>query len=294
MNVLSIMFWGIIIGLIIMAIMIFYDSHKSSQKINYTKNWFIGKGYTITKSIGTLCIDENKKKWIAAGVNTIFDYSDIIDFEIVENGQSYKSKGGISRAIAGGVLFGGVGALVGASTANKVSTVNSMYLNIITRNSATPRVMIYFINSPTKTDSFVYSNNCELAKQMIAQLTYMQDYAKRSTPTSVDEDIDYSNVISTKVVGVTKKNDEGVNIQNILSELEDGSKLTFIREPQNPYDTNAIKVICDYQHIGYIKASLAEEIAPIMDSGRELKGYISEITGGTDGKNYGCNIHISI
>ena len=98
----------------------------------------------------------------------------------------------------------------------------------------------------------------------------------------------------TQIVGVTKNNDEGVNIQNILPELEVGSKLTFIREPKNFYDTNAIKVICDYQHIGYIKSSLAEEIAPIMDSGRKLKGYISEITGGTDGKNYGCNIHISI
>lgn len=79
-----------------------------------------------------------------------------------------------------------------------------------------------------------------------------------------------------------------------MPELEDGSKLNFAREPNNPYDTNAIKVICDYQHIGYIKAELAEEIAPIMDSGKELKGYITQITGGIDGKNYGCNIHISI
>lgn len=63
---------------------------------------------------------------------------------------------------------------------------------------------------------------------------------------------------------------------------------------KNIYDTNAIKVICDYQHIGYLKSSLAEEIAPIMDSGKELKGYIKQITGGTDGKTYGCNIHISI
>ena len=98
----------------------------------------------------------------------------------------------------------------------------------------------------------------------------------------------------TQIVGVTKNSDEGVNIQNILPELEVGSKLTFIREPKNIYDTNAIKVICDYQHIGYLKSSLAEEIAPIMDSGKELKGYIKQITGGTDGKTYGCNIHISI
>ena len=33
----------------------------------------------------------------------------------------------------------------------------------------------------------------------------------------------------TQIVGVTKNNDEGVNIQNILPELEVGSKLTFLK-----------------------------------------------------------------
>lgn len=98
---------------------------------------------------------------------------------------------------------------------------------------------------------------------------------------------------STKIAGVTKKNDGGIDIQSILPTLDDGDVLTFVREPDNPYDKNAIKVICDYQHIGYVKADLAEEIAPLMDEGKTLKGCISEITGGGD-KNYGCNIHISI
>lgn len=118
--------------------------------------------------------------------------------------------------------------------------------------------------------------------------------SKVKTKESFSLESDFSIDTPTKVVGVTKNNDEGVDIQNILPELEDGSKLNFVREPNNPYDTNAIKVICDYQHIGYIRAGLAEEIAPIIDSGKELKGYITQITGGTDGKTYGCNIHISI
>lgn len=279
------LFLGLFIAYNVMLIKVQNKAKNKLKKIWESK-------YKTTKKLGNLYIDENAKKWYVFGYNQVYNYSDILDFEISENGTKYKSKGGITRSVVGGLTFGAAGAVVGASTAKRITTVNSMNINITVDNPQNPLVTIVIICSEVNTSSFTYKNSVQLANQIISQLTYMQSKVKvkENLPLKSEFSID----TPTKVVGVTKNNDEGVDIQNILPELEDGSKLNFAREPNNPYDTNAIKVICDYQHIGYIKAELAEEIAPIMDSGKELKGYITQITGGTNGKTYGCNIHISI
>lgn len=279
------LFLGLFIAYNVMLIKVQNKAKNKLKKIWESK-------YKTTKKLGNLYIDENAKKWYVFGYNQVYNYSDILDFEISENGTKYKSKGGITRSVVGGLAFGVAGAVVGASTAKRVTTVNSMNINITVDNPQNPLVTIVIICSEVNTSSFEYKNSVQLANQIISQLTYMQSKVKTKESFSLESD--FSIDTPTKVVGVTKNNDEGVDIQNILPELEDGSKLNFVREPNNPYDTNAIKVICDYQHIGYIRAGLAEEIAPIMDSGKELKGYITQITGGTNGKTYGCNIHISI
>ena len=46
-------------------------------------------------------------------------YSDITGYTPVEKGHSKNKKHGIARAVTGGVLFGGVGAIVGATTGGK-------------------------------------------------------------------------------------------------------------------------------------------------------------------------------
>ena len=100
-------------------------------------------------------------------------------------------------------------------------------------------------------------------------------------------------VIITKVVGVTKLNDRGIQIQSLLPTLSQDSDALLVREKENQYDSNAIKVIADYQHIGYVKADLASQIAPMIDSGKSSRCAILCITGGGD-KSYGCNIRIDI
>src|SRR5699024_266446 len=48
----------------------------------------------------------------------IVRYSNIVDFELIEDGES-RAKGGIGRALVGGALFGGAGAVVGGITGRK-------------------------------------------------------------------------------------------------------------------------------------------------------------------------------
>lgn len=97
----------------------------------------------------------------------------------------------------------------------------------------------------------------------------------------------------SKIAGVTMKNDNNQNIQELLSMFKPNDKLTFIREPNNPYDKNAIKLYANNTHIGYVKGELAKTVAPIIDNGGSVHGYITEITGGKDGKDYGCNYKIT-
>ncbi len=101
-------------------------------------------------------------------------------------------------------------------------------------------------------------------------------------------------VTDTKLVGVTADNDSGVPIQILLPMLKPNDPLIFIREYNNRYDPNAIKVFGKSgQHIGYLKKELTAELSPFLDqhSEIELEGTVNEITGG-NGKNYGCNIRI--
>ena len=49
--------------------------------------------------------------------------------------------------------------------------------------------------------------------------------------------------------------------------------LLFEREPDNPFDSDAIKVLLDNKMIGYISATDAETLAPIMDTNKELQPY---------------------
>lgn len=104
----------------------------------------------------------------------------------------------------------------------------------------------------------------------------------------------------TKIVGVTKNNDRGIPIQSLLPSLKEGDRLILIRDYGNQYDENAIKVYASMgerlQHIGYISASLAENISPFLEENPkyDIEGVVHRITGGVDEKSFGCNITIWI
>ncbi len=97
----------------------------------------------------------------------------------------------------------------------------------------------------------------------------------------------------TKIVGVTYKNENGVEIQSILPNLKSGDGLFFIRDYYNQYDENAIKVYCKSGHIGYLNKELAAKITPFLSENDDydLDGRVVEITG-DDSKSIGCNIKI--
>ncbi|MGI6752673.1 MAG: SHOCT domain-containing protein [Anaerovoracaceae bacterium] len=140
------------------------------------------KTFVATKKVGTfLEIDEKEKQWlIPDGLlggkkhPNIYNFTDIIDFELLEDGSSI-AKGGLGRALAGGILFGGVGAVVGGVTGGKKSKAicDSLKIKITLNSIGTPTTYIDFIKASTKKSSFVYKTNFKLAQECLSILQLM-------------------------------------------------------------------------------------------------------------------------
>lgn len=119
--------------------------------------------FVVAKKIGNfVAFDEAQQKWAMLNswsgkiINT-FNYSDIVDFELLEDGESIAT-GGLGRALVGGALFGGVGAIVGGVTGKRKSkdVCSSLRLKVTINDMINPVVYINFIEAKTKKDGFTY------------------------------------------------------------------------------------------------------------------------------------------
>lgn len=67
------------------------------------------------------------------------------------------------------------------------------------------------------------------------------------------------------VVGMHFRERDGVPAKDIVASFIPPLSLEYEREPENPYDSFAIKVMYDGQHIGYVEANQAAFISPWID-----------------------------
>lgn len=92
----------------------------------------------------------------------------------------------------------------------------------------------------------------------------------------------------TKVAGVTFE-----GRQTIIQSLSPGQPLMLQREPSNPHDPHAVRVLTDGgQQIGYLSARVAARLAPTMDSGVRYSAIVSQITGGGEERSFGVNVYL--
>lgn len=140
------------------------------------------EAFTVSKQvIGFLEIDDIKKKWlIPDGLlgkkkkPKIYKYSDILDYELLEDGESIV-KGGLGRAVVGGALFGGVGAVVGGVTGKKKSKeiCKSLKIKVTLNDVNNPVAYISFIATEFKKSSLTYQQHYRSAQECISLLQYM-------------------------------------------------------------------------------------------------------------------------
>lgn len=96
----------------------------------------------------------------------------------------------------------------------------------------------------------------------------------------------------TKVVGTTYANDDGSSRQEALSLCKAGDGVLF--QPWTFEGEPAVAVISEHGQIGNLPAYLADKFENGYEYDLIISGTITEITGGTNGRNYGCNLFIQL
>lgn len=114
----------------------------------------------------------------------VYDFDELIAYELIESAgadQSILTKGGISvgRAVVGGVLFGGIGAGVGAVTGKKQSYATSkpyadrLYIRIVLNDPRHPHERIDFIKKKTNRNSKSYRKALDEAQEALSLLDFI-------------------------------------------------------------------------------------------------------------------------
>ena len=193
-----------------------YSSSDMDGSVQKSTQIAYSDSFVLTKKIARVMeIDENHKlvKFIAHGTSVwfgkeekerIYKYKDIVGYELIENNGAV-TKGGFGGTVAGGLMFGGLGAVAGSVLGKKkISLCNNMSVRITVNDSNNPMVNIPLIVQPTKTNSMLYQSIRKTANTIISQLQYICS-------------INDSEKVTTNVPeGVVSAADEIMKFKNLL------------------------------------------------------------------------------
>ena len=181
--------YAIPIALITIAIIVYIvKGCKGLKKDSDTlQDWLKANNFTITMAAGPALIDEKTKRWTVYNFNgesKIYSFNDIVKVELDENGNKYVSENGVLRAVVGSAIFGGVGAVVGATTANRSHTVNSLNVIVYTPSISAPVITIPFLTSPVSDSSKDYQITRASAIKLVGAFNAI---AMQNTSSNPDE-----------------------------------------------------------------------------------------------------------
>lgn len=116
---------------------------------------------------GFVFFKEPKENWIKVSINEILGY------KIKKN----EKTSGLSNAIVGGLIFGGVGAIVGAILGSKKETIYSMEILFIINNFDKPKICIEFLGKGYnfKSDSMQVKSALENMEEVLLLLKVLEE-----------------------------------------------------------------------------------------------------------------------
>ena len=145
-------------------------------------NKIVATPFNPTKKIEKyLFVDENNRFFRVGKKGEIFKFTDLLHFELLEDGETIM-KGGLGTAIVGGLLSGGVGAIVGSNVGGKKSKATCTSMNIVlsVKNSLADTVYINFISTEVKKNGIIYKEAQESAQKCLSALRIIADTNKAS------------------------------------------------------------------------------------------------------------------
>lgn len=160
---------------------------QSAAKLNSEKL----TTFSETDSVGDhLKIDRNHKLWLTPGIAgskenpKVFCFDDLIDYELIVDKSSIK-KSGLGSAVAGGLLFGGVGAIVGGAAGKKsLDAISSLKIRISTKDEMFNSLIISLLTAKTKKGSFTYNVTMDVSQKLISALDMIES-EKSSSPSAI-------------------------------------------------------------------------------------------------------------
>lgn len=151
----------------------------------------------------------------------------------------------------------------------------------------------YYIDKQKDTANlFVKKAENSQEKRPLSRETLRNINENRELKNDNKSNIFKDDLLIVRVVGVTNKNIDNRNRQDILKECLEGEQLVLIKEIDNKFSRYAIKVCrLNGEQLGYLEDKLSQKIH-FRDMSIATV-YINEIIGGTEDKpNLGCLIEI--
>ena len=139
----------------------------------------------------------------------LIPFDDLIDFELIEDGETItKEKSGLGRAVAGGLLFGKTGGVVGAVTGKKSTSTEycrDMRINLTVKNRENPLIVIRLISQAISKNSEYYRQAVEASQKLIAilkSITHDRKEVENAIPvfSAADEILKFKNLLDMGVL----------------------------------------------------------------------------------------------
>lgn len=150
------------------------DLKENQERINL---------FNPTYKVGGYIWFDDEHKWFVVPQGTfsskidncyVFNYDDILDFEVLEDGTSI-TKGGFGKSLIGGAIFGLAGAIAGGTSKKTKQICNKLQIKITTKNIDRPLIYIDLINTEFKKDGFVYKQASQNVQEILSKFQIIID-----------------------------------------------------------------------------------------------------------------------
>ena len=186
------------------------------------KNQELYKNFQATDTVGKLFfVDKNKRLFhvpapavsIYNKTPIVYSFDDIVDYELVIDGVS------IGRALVGGAVFGGVGAVIGGTTGKKSQKemIKKMYIRITLNHTYDTYTEISLISADTKKGSFLYNTMTDCANKILALLDSItaESSAPASSGSAADEILKYKQLLDCGAITEEEFNKKKSELLNL-------------------------------------------------------------------------------
>ncbi|MCH5152267.1 MAG: SHOCT domain-containing protein [Clostridiales bacterium] len=194
---------GIVVVVIVCSVIFWGIPENKRQKEASHNHWEIlnKNGFKVSKYVTnddyphvfSIFIDLKNKKWsyydYSKKISKIYKFEDLLDYEIVEDGQSIV-QGKTASTIIGGVLGGGLGALAGASGSRRIDNVcNKLEIKLNVNNVTMPSIQLVLLDKETAKGSAKYKSCYDKAIEFEAILKIIMANAnEKSVPAQSNND----------------------------------------------------------------------------------------------------------